>query len=161
MSINIINRIFRCKWNLQDSQTRRVDDFSSRTRHTVPGSARAVWLRRPRSRFRGAVNKCSKRFPTSQDFADAGADPPAYCTITVIGAPCEIPPDVAVIVRFTFPRATPLVLPQPANPNTLTRITAARTIANRALRIQLKEMSRCLLAAIKNNIRSETQIASG
>lgn len=107
-----------------------------------------------------AVNKCSERFPTGQDFADAGADP-AYCTITVIGAPCEIPPDVAVIVRFTFPRATPLVLPQPANPNTPTRITAARTIANRTLRIHLKEMSRCLLAAIKNNARSETQRASG
>ena len=107
-----------------------------------------------------AVNKRSKRFPPAR-ILRARALTPAYCTITVIGAPCEIPPDVAVIVRFTFPRATPLVLPQPANPNTPTRITAARTIANRALRIHLKEMSRCLLAAIKNNTRSETQKASG
>src|SRR6202040_4349839 len=64
---------------------------------------------------------------------------PDYCTITVIGAPCEIPPDAAVIVRFTFPRATPLVLPQPAKPNTPTIIAAASTIANRALRIHAKE----------------------
>ena len=84
-----------------------------------------------------------------------------YCTITVIGAPCEIPPDVAVIVRFTFPRATPLVLPQPANPNTPTMITAARAIANRALRIHSKELLRCQPAAIENSATSKTQRARG
>ena len=84
---------------------------------------------------------------------------PAYCTITVIGAPCEIPPDVAVIVRFTFPRTTPLVLPQPANPNTPTIIAAASTIANRALRIHSKEMSR--LPARCNQKQRHKQNAKG